>query len=342
MDKKSGETLFLLAVLVTLAGLFFLAVPPGLSSNEEAVQSVQMKNFALNGSWEIQSPAFALGFEAQDLAGRRGYFESRGGRLYATPPPLFPWAASLFYPIFGERAVDIAPVFFVFLSALILGLTLDRVITRDFLYWLLLAVFLVGSPVFMKALFFSGMSLALFLITSALWLIAGHLGGKHSVARLFGASLLMGLSTLVRAECLFIAGSFWLCASLVLAMQQRMKELWMVMAGCAISLVLFVLHDVALHGGFPGPYVKLLLPFYELSPLRLVALSGAVVIALSLCRLLPAERTDRTRARGIPAVPGPYRHARGSDPHGSSVHRVSSHGPLSDIALHFLWGPGAD
>ncbi len=302
MDKKSGETLFLLTVLAVLAGLCFAAVPPGLSSNEEAVQVVQMKNFALNGSWEIQSPAFGLGFEAKDLAGRRGYFESRDGRLYATPPPFFPWVASFFYRALGERAVAFAPILFVFLSALVLGLILDRVMERDVLYWLLLAAFLAGSPVFMKGLIFSGMSLSLFLVTLALWPLASHFGGKPSPVRLFSASLLIGISVVVRMECVLMAGSFWLGAALVLAVQRRMKELGAVLAGCAISLAVLVLHDVALHGRSPGPYAQFLLQFYALSPIRLAALGGAVLLSLGLVVLSVREEANEPLRKAVLSV----------------------------------------
>jgi len=289
MTRNPGEKLFLLAVLAALAGLCFSIIPPGLSSSEEAVQYVQMKNFTLHSSREILSPAFGLGVEAKDLAGRRGFFESRSGRLYATPPPLFPWVASLFFPVFGERTVDFAPILFVFLSALVLGLILDRVMKRDVLYWLLLALFLAGSPVFLQNMLFSGMALALFLITSTLWLMVSHFGGNPSAVKLFGASILMGISALARPECIFVAFSFYLSSMIVLTVQKRMKDLGAVLAGCAVGACAFALHDVVLHGRFPGPYLQLFLPFHKLSPVRLAALSGA---AIGSCTLLVLSRKE--------------------------------------------------
>jgi hypothetical protein len=83
-------------------------------------------------------------------------------------PPLFPWAASLFYPLLGERAVDFTPILFLFLSALVLGLALDRVMERGLLFYLLIAAFLLGSPVFMQGFLFNGMAFALMLIVLAL------------------------------------------------------------------------------------------------------------------------------------------------------------------------------
>ncbi len=282
MKERSGEILFLCAVLATLAGLCFFLSPPGLATDEEAVQYVQMKNFALNGSLEIQSPAFGLGFEAKDLAGRRGLFESRGGSLYAVMPPLFPWIASQLYPLFGERTVDFAPILFVFLSVLVLGLILDRMMKRDFLYWLLLAALLAGSPVFMQGLLFSGMTLGLFLITTALGLMVSHFGGKPSAARLFGASILLGISMLARLECIVLALSLYFGAAIVLGAQKRRKDLLAVFAASVVSACVFVLHDVVLYGRFPGPYFEVLLPLYALSPIRIAALGGSLALSIVL------------------------------------------------------------
>ena len=282
MKANPGENLFLVVVLTTLAGLFYFLAPPGLATNEEGVLYVQMKNFAVSGSFEITSPAQSLGFEPADVTGMQGLLEARDGRLYAIAPPLFPWVASLFFPVFGERTVDFAPILFVFLSALVLGLILDRVMQRDFLYWLLLAAFLLGSPVLMQGFQFSGMALALLLIVSALWLLVSHFGDHPSAVKLFGASLLMGASALVRMECMFIAISFCVCAAMVFVSQKRMKELWTVLAGGIFGLAVFVLQDVFLHGRFPGPYMQLYLPFYALSPIRVAALGGSLALSFVL------------------------------------------------------------
>jgi hypothetical protein len=282
MTKRSGEIIFLCAVLAVLAGLFFILAPAGLDSNEEGAQYVQMKNFALNGTLEITGPAQQLGFKPADAAGRRGLLEDRDGRLYAVTPPLFPWVASLFYPLCSERTADFTPILFVFLSALVLGLILDRVMQRGILYYSLLAAFLLGSPVFLQGLLFSGMAFALFLIVSALWLATSHWGENPSGVKLFGAAFLMGGSALVRPECMFIALSFYACAAIVLVAQQRRKDLCAVLVGGVFAVAAFVLHDVFLHGRFPGPYLQLVLPFWALSPIRFAVLGGALVASTVL------------------------------------------------------------
>ena len=221
MTRKPGETLFLIVVLAVLAGSFYVLVPPGLASNEEGVHYVQMKNFALNGTLGITGPGQRLGFEAGDVAGSRSLFEAREGKLYAVTPPLFPWIASLIFPLFGERTVDFTPILFVFLSTLVLAATLDRMMQRGVFYYLLLAAFLLGSPVLMQVSQFSGMALALLLIVSALWLLASHFGDHPSAVKLFGAAFLMGVSALVRMECMLIVLSFCVSATMVFVSQKR-------------------------------------------------------------------------------------------------------------------------
>ena len=283
MKPRTGEMIFLLAALVALAGLCLIAVPPGLHSNDEGVRTVQMRNFAENGTLEIAWPGFRLGFGAEDLAGQGGHFESRGGRLFAITPPLFPWVASLFYPVVGERAVDVVPILLVFLSALILGVTLDRVMPRGVLYYLLLAVFLAGSPALLLAYQFSGQSLALFLIVAGLFLLTRHFGAEpRSRFSLAGAAFLAGAAVAASPDFLFAAGSFLLAAGAVFSVQKRWNDLAAMAAGAALALAVLVLHDSILHGGFPGPYLRKMLPHYEFSGIRIAVFAGCLIAAGAL------------------------------------------------------------
>lgn len=283
MKPRTGEMIFLLAALVALAGLCLIAAPPGLHSNDEGVLYVQMRNFAENGTLEIASPGYRLGFGAEDLAGQGGHFESRDGGLFAITPPLFPWVASLFYPVVGERAVDVAPILFVFLSALLLGATLDRVMPRGVLYYLLLAVFLAGSPALLLAYKFSGQSLSLCMIVAGLFLLTRHFGAEpRSRFSLAGAAFLAGATVAASPDFLFAAGSFLLAAGAVFSIQKRWEDLAAVAAGAALALVILVLHDSILQGGFPGPYLRQMLPYYKISGIRIAFFAGCLIAAGAL------------------------------------------------------------
>ncbi|MCU0583661.1 MAG: hypothetical protein MUE57_07480, partial [Syntrophales bacterium] len=283
MKPRTGETIFLLAALAALAGLCLIAAPPGLYSNEEGVHYVQMRNFAQSATFGIAWPGHGLGFEAKDLAGHGGYFESRDSRLYAITPPLFPWIASLFYPIVGERAVDVAPILFVFLSALLLGVTLDRVMPRGVLYYLLMAAFLAGSPVLPLAYKFSGQSLALCMIVAGLFLLVRHFGAESSNrGTLAGSSFLAGAAVLAGFEFLFVAVSLLLAAGAVFCMQKRWSDLASIAAGAALALAALVLHDSILQGGFPGPYLRKMFPYYQISGIRSAVFAGCFIVSGAL------------------------------------------------------------
>jgi hypothetical protein len=290
VKQRTGEIIFLLAVLTVLSGLCFVTTSPGLYSNEESVQYVQMKNFTLTGSSEIAWPGLGLGFEAKDLVGQGGFFESRGGRLYAITPPLFPWVTSLFHPILGERAVDFTPILIVFLSALMLGVTLDRVMPRGVFYYILLAVFLFGSPVILIAFRFTGQALALFLIVTGLFLLVRHFRAENqNLGNLAGSSFLAGACIVISPEFLFIAVSFLLAAGAVFSFQKRWRELAAVAVGAALALAALVLHESILHGRFPGPYLRMVLPYYELSGIRSALFSGCFIAS---CALFAASRRE--------------------------------------------------
>ena len=283
MKEHAGERIFLCAALAALAGVLFAVTPPGLYSNEEGVHYVQMRNIAMSGSLEIAWPGFHLGFSANDLAGQGGFFESKGSRLHAVTPPLFPWVASLFYPIFSESAVEFTPILFVILSALILCITLARVLPRGALYYLLVAVFLAGSPALLLAFKFSGQSVALFLTVSGLFLLVRHFAaGSRDMVNLAGSAFLAGVAVLACLEFLFVAVSFLFTAGTVFSIQKRWRDLAALTAGGVMALAAFILHETILHGGFPGPYLEKMLPLYDLSGIRCALFAGCCIASLSL------------------------------------------------------------
>jgi len=275
--------IFLLAALVALAGLCLIAAPPGPYSNDEGVRYVQMRNFAANGSLGIAWPGYRFGFGAEDLAGRGGFFECRDGRLFATTPPLLPWIASLFYPVAGEKTVDFTPILFVFLSTLVMGATLDRVMQRGVLYYLLLVAFLAGSPVLPLAYKFSGQSLALCMTVTGLFLLTRPFGaGIRSRLHLGGSAFLTGAAVAASPDFLFAAGSFLLAAGAVFSIQKRWQDLASVAAGATLALAAIVFHDSILQGGFPGPALRKMLPFYQLSGIRSAVFTGCLIASGAL------------------------------------------------------------
>jgi len=105
----------------------------------------------------------------------------------------------------------------------------------------------------------------------------------------------VGLSAIVRIECLIVVFSYYLCSAIVLFAHRRLGDLWTVFAGGVFCLIVLILHDVVLHGRIPGPYLQLVLPFYALSPIRLAALGGGLALSCVLFILSRREESGPVR-----------------------------------------------
>jgi hypothetical protein len=161
---------------------------------------------------------------------------------------------------------------------MLLGAALDRVMPRGTLYYLLMAAFLAGSPVLLFAFKFSGQSLALFLLVSGLFLLVRHTRAEiGNAGNLAGSSFLAGAAALASPEFLFVAGSFLLASGAVFSVQRRWKELAAVAAGAAQALAALLLHESLLHGGFPGPYLRMMMPDYEFSGIRSILFAACLI-----------------------------------------------------------------
>ena len=275
------ETIFFITLFVALAALFFHLPSLGLYSNEEGAKFVQMKNFALHGSLSIPYPAQQMGFTADDLTKEPGYFESKRGELRAITPPLFPFLTSLFYPLFGDRAVHLLPLAFFFLTAIMLKMALGLVMERSVLQYLLLLAFL-GSPVALNIFGFSEVPAALFLESLALYGIVRYVSLKQAPIILFGSSFSMGLTLFLCPAFLFMAAAWTIAGTSLLAAGKKSREAGLFAAGAAAAAVLWMVSEAMLYGAFPGPYLESLAPWLALSPIRVLIFLGAFVLSAAL------------------------------------------------------------
>ena len=281
------ETVFFIALFIALTALFLHLPPLGLFSNEEGVRFAQMKNFALHGSLSIPYPAEKLGFTIGDLVQAPGYFESKGGELRVITPPLFPFLTSLFYPSFGDRVVHLLPLTFLFVTTIILGMTLGLVMDKGLLYCLLLIAFL-GSPVFLYIFGFSEITVALFLEALAFYLMVRYFRVRQAPACLFGSSFALGASLLVCPGFIFMAAAWTVTGASFFVAGKKSREAVLFVTGAVAAAVLWVASEVILYGMFPGPYLESLAPGWALSPIRGLVFFVAIVFSVAL--LLKAEK----------------------------------------------------
>jgi len=288
MKHSRGETIFYLAVAAALAAVFCALPPLGLYSNEEGVRYVQMKNFALNGSLSIPYPGENLGLEPEALVKGGGYFRLRDGKIQTLCAPLFPYLTSLVYPLFGDRAIHFLPLFFFFLTLVVLGRTLILVMKPGGRYFCLLLVYLLGSPVFLFLFGFAENTAVVFLVTVALYFLVRHYRRSPSAANFFFASLSMGGAVFFSSAALFIFASFVLAGGLVFCWDKRWRDLSALMGGALAAIAALMISDGLLYGQIPGPYLADFFHDHPLSETRIALF--AAILSLSLLISFIARR----------------------------------------------------
>jgi hypothetical protein len=276
MKYTLGEKIFYLFVAALLAVVFYTLPPLGLYSNEEGVKYVQMKNFALHGSLTIPFPGEKLGLVPEALVKGGGIFSLRDGEIQTRCAPLFPYLTSLFYPIFGDRAIHFLPLLFFFLTFVVLGRTLALIMERGRSYYFLLMVYLCGSPVFLFLFGFAENTAALFLATVSLRFLVRNYRQSASALNFFCASLLMGGTVFFIPESFFIFGSFLMAGGIVLCRDRKWMDLAAFLSGALVAAAAFVISDKVLYGQFPGPYLADFFRHHPLSETR-VALFAAII-----------------------------------------------------------------
>lgn len=157
MTRNPGETIFLAAVLAALAAVYLAVMPPGLSSSEEAVPGVSMPD---EEPRHEGIPRDRFAHRRPRVAVRKTLRERAGSRVpwrqapCCRSPRSFPGSrAFYFYPLAQAKGPSISHrCCSCSFRRCSLGLVLDRLMRRDLTYSLLLAVFLLGSPVFMQGM----------------------------------------------------------------------------------------------------------------------------------------------------------------------------------------------
>ena len=278
MKHHFGEKILFLIVAAALTGLFFTLPPLGLYSNEEGVKYVQMKNFALHGTLEIPYPGEKLGLGPEVLVKGGGFFSLRDGKIQTLCAPLFPYLASLFYPVFGDRAIHVLPLVFLLLSVAVLSRALALVMERKALYYLLLVAFLLGSPVFLFLFGFSENTAVVFLVTVALYFLVRHDRWSPSSANVFCASLSMGGAVFFSPASLFIFTSFVLAGGIVYCRDKRWRDLAALFGGALAAIAALMISDGLLYGQIPGPYLADFFHEHPLSETRLALFTAIIAL----------------------------------------------------------------
>lgn len=181
-----------------LAGLAAALPRRGLSSTDEGNKLIQVENLERTGRLAIAYPARALDPSLDFFPDGGNHFIRTRDGVFSFHPFYFPLLAWLPHAVFGDVGLRVWPILGTILLLWALAALLEQLGFRGNGPWLL--GFLFCTPLVVYALGFWEHSLALSLVTGALWLVVASAGRARSASLLFAAGLLVGLSTLLREE----------------------------------------------------------------------------------------------------------------------------------------------
>ena len=242
------DYLIFLLIMVSCAWLFVSLPPLGLTSNDEGVRYIQMKNFTLYGTLPIQYPGQTIGLRPDDVAKHQGVFIERGGKLYITHPPFFTYLSSLAYPLVGERATTFLPLMAAFLSVVILAKTLRLLMQWGPLYYVLLFGFLLASPVYLYAISFLEHVPAVCLVLLSLYFLARYFRMRPALLNLCLSASLLSAGIFFRPEVILLAIPYAVYVSVTLSAQKQVKKAGAVVACFLAPIVLYTLVNNRLYG----------------------------------------------------------------------------------------------
>ena len=282
--SKSDYILFFL-VLAALVWIFFALPPLSLYSHDEGAKYVQMKNFYLNGSLAIQYPGENINLPFRHFLPQSLDFAQSGDKLYCIFPPLFAYLSSLFYPFLGDRVTHFLPMLTFFLSLLLLSRILKWIIRETFLYYLLLATFLIGSPLFLYAFTFWEHLPSVFIVVGSLYFLVRHFYVKESRRDIFLSAFVLGLGIFFRTEIFYLMVAFLISFGTLVGAQRKAKNLAPLLIGAALPVLGYVLFNLRNYENILGLYIwhnYKELKIYHFSIIDSIVSLGVTVLCLGL------------------------------------------------------------
>ncbi|NQT90754.1 MAG: hypothetical protein HQ558_05820 [Candidatus Omnitrophica bacterium] len=294
--KPDGVLFIIVAAL--LAWVYFVLPPLGIYSNDGGVKYIQMKAFAQNHqqSSAIEYVGSAIGIDAAHVDPDSAYFSVRDERFYCNYRPLFTFLTSLFYPALGDRVIHLLPLLSFFLSLLVLSRTLRMLIKPSVLYYVLLAGFLIGSPLFLYSITFWEHMPAVFLITAALYYITRYFERGQRDPDIFIGSFLVGLSIFFRSEMAFLIAAFAVSAGWVFFKREKRRTLYICLSGLGLAISSSLLLNIILYGSLLSPHVLYHL-FSVFSPMRALACAAALLTGCLIMLSLNSHKEEEPRVK---------------------------------------------
>jgi hypothetical protein len=295
---RKNDVILFFGVFIFLVWIFLVLPPLSLYSNDEGAKYVQMKNFYLNKSLAIKYPAEKLGLSLESLLKDQAMFAERGGKMYCTYPPLFPFLSSLVYPLLGDRVTHFLPLLAFFLSSIVLSRILNLLTKDRFLYYLLLLTFLVGSPIFIYAFTFWEHLPAVFIVMLSLYFLVKYFYVKASKLNLFLSAFILSFAGLFRTEILFLVLAYTISFGFILYNSGQFREIVILIVGVVLPLLFNTLYNFI---NYQHPWLHILYnsPNFQFTIMRFVLWLGIILGCFALVFISKRAKLDSTAKQEI-------------------------------------------
>jgi len=302
---KKQDLIIYTTIFLILAGLFAYLPPFAIWSDVEAVKFVQMKNFHLHDTLEINYPGRGIGLNASNLKTDGLFMTERHGSLYVNLPPLFPYLSSLFYPLMGERVINFLPLLAFFLSVVIFDRMLHCIVPKPWIRYALLLTCFAASPVLFFALTFFEHVPALFMVILSLYFLVRYFRVSPKPANLLLSSFFLSLGGLFRTEILFLVAASFILQGWSFLKRGQYRAFVISSAGLVVPVAAYGILNIMTIGTISGLHIDFNNRIHDY-PIRFVLLSIAVLGGLAavahLCKKEIRERVQRVRIRAFLAL----------------------------------------
>ena len=251
MSKLETITIFVIAVM--LIGVYFALPPIGIYTEDGGAKYIQMKSFCMNQwkSIEIPYPAKAIDPDIRWM-GRQKNFIVRDGKLFCSYQPAFTFLSSLFFPFLGTRVIYFLPLVTFFLSIIFLLKTLQIVMPKNRLFFLLLFAYTLASPVMIYSITFWEHMPAVFLVTVGLYYMVRSYYQQNTSANLFLSSFFVSLGIFFREGIFLFWLAFFTCITVDLYINKQRKNILYLLLGGIIPIAGYLLSNFILYRNFLG------------------------------------------------------------------------------------------
>ncbi|MFH1479154.1 MAG: hypothetical protein ABIG92_05215 [Candidatus Omnitrophota bacterium] len=256
------NTIVIIVIAMILVIVYFSIPPLGIYANDGGTKYIQMKSFYLN-HWkrlDIDYPGQELGLSYSYLNPVRS-FKVMDNKLFITCSPLFTYLTSLVYPFLGDRGILFFPLLSFFISIILFLKILDMLLEKCIFYYILVASFLIGSPVYLYSIIFWEHLPAVCLVMLSLYYITRYFKKEKSSLDIFLSAFFLGSSLFFRTGMWALITGYLSFLSYVFIKKNEFKYIIAMLLGFTVPIAAYFLSNLVFYGHLLGLHATSHLPY---------------------------------------------------------------------------------